>query len=274
MRYNVFVHHITSVNFGGCLVISWERERFFEETGHTVRGDFLEFWERFGAELLGLPISEAFEEDGVVSQYFERVALESPAPGEVQLKPLGRQVLRLPEAVHEPRPMVVRPLIIDVVYDLPRHAERRYETRPLAQIRQLVIHHTAVDPSVDVDAIARKHVDLGWPGIGYHFVIETDGRIFQTNDLTTVSFHARQANATTLGIAFSGNFDVDVPTGAQLESGGRLCAFLLRELSLPLENVRGHRAFVATECPGRNWAEGAVWRDRLMEQIESVKRDA
>lgn len=252
-----------------------ERERFFEETGYTVRGDFLVFWERFGEGIFGPPITEVFEEDGATAQYFERVALMSPAPGEVQLKPLGRERLDSREGAHRPgRPMIVRPSIIDHVYDLLRHPERRYETRPLARIRQLVIHHTAADPSIGIEDIAKKHVDdLGWPGIGYHFVIDADGQICQTNDLTTVSFHARQANPTTVGIALCGNFNDAVPTDAQLESGGRLCAYLLRELSLPLENVRGHRALVSTECPGRNWAEGAAWRDALMEQIQGVMRE-
>lgn len=250
-------------------MFSSERERFFDETGYSVRGHFLEFWERFGGEVFGPPITEVLDEDGVATQYFERVALELPAPGQVRLKPLGKEVLRLRERVHQPRPMVVRPPIIDMVYDLPRHAERRYETRPLAQIQQLVIHHTEADPQVEIEAIARKHVEeLGWPGIGYHFVIDSGGQIYQTNNLTTVSFHARHANPTTVGIAFSGNFDEAVPTDAQLESGGRLCAYLLRELSLPPQNVRGHNAFVSTECPGKNWVEGAAWRDALIEQIK------
>ncbi|MFQ5343326.1 MAG: N-acetylmuramoyl-L-alanine amidase [Anaerolineae bacterium] len=254
-------------------MFSSQHERTFDETGHTVSGDFLVFWERYGEEVLGLPITDVLEEDGVVAQYFERGALELPAPGQVRLKPLGREVLQLRDRPHQPRPMVVRPPIIDRVYDLPRHAERRYATRRLAQIRQLVIHHTGAAPSFGIEAIARKHVEeLGWAGIGYHFVIEAGGQIYQTNNLTTVSFHARHANSTTVGIAFCGNFDEAVPTEAQLESGGWLCAYLLRELSLPVENIRGHNAFVSTGCPGGNWTEGAVWRDALIEQIGSEKR--
>ncbi len=243
------------------------------EPAHAVGDEFREFWERLGAEILGAPITEVREEHGVTVQYFERAALELPDAGEVRLKALGREVLRLREATHQPRPMVVRPPIIDAVYDLPRREDRRYETRPLAQIRQLIIHHTAADPSLGIEVIAQKHVEtLGWPAIGYHFVIERDGRIYETNDLTTVSFHARQANASTLGIAFCGNFDTAVPAEAQLESGGALCAYLLRELSLPIENVRGHRAVVSTACPGHNWAKGTVWRDQLLEQIRIAMR--
>lgn len=257
------------------IVFSSQRERFFEETGCVVRGDFLEFWERFTEDVFGLPITNVIEEDGVPTQYFERVALALPAPGEVHLKPLGQEVLCLRDMVHQPRPMVVRPAIIDVVYDLPRQEDRQYESRTLAQIRQLIIHHTAADPSLNVEAIATKHAkELGWPGIGYHFVIEAEGQIYQTNNLTTVSYHARHANPSTVGIAFCGNFDHAVPADAQIESGGALCAYLLRELSLPIENVRGHSALVSTECPGANWADGAVWRDRLMEHIQRAWRGA
>ena len=249
-------------------MISSDRERYFDETGQVVRGDFLDFWERIGEGVLGSPITEAMEEDGVWTQYFERAALESPALGIVQLRSLGQEILDIRGMLQPPRPMVVRPLIVDLVYDLPRHAQRRYDSRALAQIQQLVIHHSGADPSIGVQMIARKHVeDHGWPAIGYHFVVEAGGKIFQTNDLTTVSYHARQANATTLGIAFSGNFNASVPTPAQVEAGGRLCAYLLQELSLPLDNVRGHKAFVPTDCPGKNWVEGLAWRDSLMRGI-------
>lgn len=46
---------------------------YFPETGHNIKGKFRNFWEkRGGAEIFGLPLSEAFEEDGRLVQYFER----------------------------------------------------------------------------------------------------------------------------------------------------------------------------------------------------------
>ena len=53
------------------------RFRYFSQTGHFLRGVFLSFWETHGATaVLGLPITEALNEDGLVVQYLERVRLE------------------------------------------------------------------------------------------------------------------------------------------------------------------------------------------------------
>ncbi len=46
---------------------------FFPETGYTLRGEFLEFWQRFGGlSRFGFPISAELEADGAIVQYFER----------------------------------------------------------------------------------------------------------------------------------------------------------------------------------------------------------
>lgn len=52
-------------------------ERYFPETGFTVSGNFLRFWNRFGGlPVFGYPISPPFEEDGMLVQYFERNRFE------------------------------------------------------------------------------------------------------------------------------------------------------------------------------------------------------
>ncbi|MEF3275844.1 MAG: L,D-transpeptidase [Chloroflexus sp.] len=46
---------------------------FFPETGYTLDGEFLEFWERRGGlAIFGFPISAEHLEDGTIVQYFER----------------------------------------------------------------------------------------------------------------------------------------------------------------------------------------------------------
>ncbi len=62
---------------------------FFEETGHTVSGDFWRYWQPRGLEAFGFPISEPFEEGGVRNQYFQRARFELPAGGAVRLGMLG-----------------------------------------------------------------------------------------------------------------------------------------------------------------------------------------
>ena len=75
-------------------------ERFFPETGHTLAGPFLRFWEEHdGAAIFGAPLSEALWEvaggASVRVQYFERGRLEQgPAStgGAIAVSALGREI--------------------------------------------------------------------------------------------------------------------------------------------------------------------------------------
>lgn len=49
----------------------------FAETGHTLWGEFRGYWERRGSlPIFGYPISEEFDENGRIVQYFERARFE------------------------------------------------------------------------------------------------------------------------------------------------------------------------------------------------------
>jgi hypothetical protein len=71
------------------------QERYFPETGFTVRNGFLEFYQtHYGELLFGPPISEVLDEGGKRVQYFRNARLEwhphMRAEARVQLGPLGR----------------------------------------------------------------------------------------------------------------------------------------------------------------------------------------
>jgi hypothetical protein len=167
---------------------------------------------------------------------------------------------------------VVRPLWDNVVYQLPRHATDRYERRPVTDIDYLVITHSAVPASVTPSAIARFHVgQMGWPGIGYHFYIDGGGAIFQTNDLTTTSFHVRDWNPVSLSICVGGNFTNDIPSPPQLASAAHLLAWLLQELDLQTDAILGKSELIDTQSPGRQWLSGSRWKTLLLEQIAEAQ---
>jgi hypothetical protein len=75
--------------------LSEGKVRYFTQTGHFLRGAFLQFWETHGAtDVLGLPITEPLVEDGLSVQYLERTRLEwhpenAEARNQVQLTRLG-----------------------------------------------------------------------------------------------------------------------------------------------------------------------------------------
>ncbi len=52
--------------------------RFFNETGHNLQGEFLKYYDNLAnpTAVLGYPITEQFEKNGVLLQYFQRGRLE------------------------------------------------------------------------------------------------------------------------------------------------------------------------------------------------------
>ena len=153
--------------------------------------------------------------------------------------------------------------IVDIRHELPVHLTEKYDTRPLGQIRQIIIHHTAVKDKATPQAIAKGHVFKNqWPGIGYHYYILRDGTVYQCNALTTVSYHAGTANARSIGVCLDGSFMTGrVPPGVQLQATRQLIKSLLVSLGLPADAVIAHKDVMSTACPGSTWAQ---WKTKIM----------
>ncbi|MCI4671514.1 MAG: N-acetylmuramoyl-L-alanine amidase [Bacteroidia bacterium] len=145
----------------------------------------------------------------------------------------------------------------DLVDRLPKGAGS-YKTRRLSDIKTLVLHHSS-DPNGDPFSYAAFHTrpelsgGRGWPGIGYHYIIQPNGVIYKCNRHRTISYHVKNGNSDKLGICFTGNFNVDHPTQAQIIAG----KFLLNYLRLTIPSVKHigvHRDYTNTSCPGDNFS--------------------
>lgn len=73
--------------------------RCFSATGHTISGNFLRYFEAMGGlEALGQPITEPFQQEGRLVQYFEYARLEdhpdNPGGAVVKLSMLGEKLGR------------------------------------------------------------------------------------------------------------------------------------------------------------------------------------
>jgi hypothetical protein len=171
-------------------------------------------------------------------------------------------------------PTITPPTMEDVTTRLHRHPVKRFDRRTLDQIKYLVIQHSVLPGNFPPEKIANYLVEKKqWPGIGYHFYITSDGTIYQTNRLETVCYFAGsnvQNNPLGVCICFAGNFTSEVPTAAQLSSGGKLLAFLMQELRLPIESIRGHKEFVITQSPGNQWDSGRKWKDMLLAKVREA----
>ena len=163
-----------------------------------------------------------------------------------------------------------KPNIQNITLQLKRHPSRRYPERPLNHVQRIIIHHTGIPPSIGADKIAAHRVDTqGWPGIGYHFFVTGDGQLQQTNELTTITSHAGQYNPIAIGICFAGDFNKAVPTSAQIDAGGRLIAWLLKQLNLKLNVVSGYNVAPGQPSPGKQWDTGVQWSRQLAQKIQA-----
>ncbi|MBN1875142.1 MAG: Ig-like domain-containing protein [Anaerolineae bacterium] len=89
--------------------LAQSEEKFFEETGHKVEGEFLKYFQNQGGlEIFGYPITEAFIDQGLVVQYFQKARLEwhpdNPDPYKVQLGLLADELRYRRPPVAEPLP--------------------------------------------------------------------------------------------------------------------------------------------------------------------------
>lgn len=137
------------------------------------------------------------------------------------------------------------------------------------EVKFLAVHHTATsadldDPRQAVRNIQYYHaVKRGWGDIGYNYVIDQQGNIYEGRDGGTdvIGGHSREINKVSVGISLLGNYqESDVPEAA-LKSLSKLLNSLADQYDLDVKGfdnyegrsypvLGGHADYSATSCPG------------------------
>lgn len=141
--------------------------------------------------------------------------------------------------------------INNIASKLPRSYQ--WPERSLSEIDDITIHHSASGPETSAYDFARWHIsEKGWPGIGYHFVIDPNGTINQTNPLSSYSYHNGYDNKGAVGVCLVGNFNNYPPTPEQQKSLIKLIRYLKGRLNI--KTLTGHKEYPnsSTACPGLN----------------------
>ena len=105
-----------------------------------------------------------------------------------------------------------------------------------------------------VRQIQRIHVrDRGWGDIGYHYVVDRAGRVWEGRPLRYQGAHVKYNNEHNIGVLVLGNFENQSPSKAQVDRVAVLLRSLAREHRIPVSRIRTHREFpdAKTVCPGR-----------------------
>ena len=122
----------------------------------------------------------------------------------------------------------------------------------------LTLHHTAVEQTDLSVGPARMrqhqtyHQSLGWPDLAYHFIVDRagvayEGRAIQFRGDTGTDYDPDGHFL----VCMEGNFDVQQPSAAQVETTTRLFAWAAAEYAIDPETIAGHSAYAATSCPGQ-----------------------
>ncbi|XP_039957188.1 peptidoglycan-recognition protein SC2-like [Bactrocera tryoni] len=132
-----------------------------------------------------------------------------------------------------------------------------------------VIHHTAgaycstkASCAQQMRNIQSYHMDsLGWPDIGYNFLIGGDGQVYEGRGWNSMGAHASNWNGISIGISFMGNYNNDRPTAAQIAAAKGILADAVARGQISSGYILyGHCQVGATECPGNNlFAEIRSW---------------
>lgn len=131
---------------------------------------------------------------------------------------------------------------------------------------KMAIHHTVTpssDPQRQLRGIQRYHMDSrGWCDVGYHFLIGSDGRVYEGRPLHLLGAHVASNNTGNIGISFIGCFHSSGcgsmgptrPPDSMVRIAGQLVGTLSRlyGISVNSDRVRGHRDHPGqgTSCPG------------------------
>ena len=184
-----------------------------------------------------------------------------PQPGPAKVHP----------AIARPRAPAPEPQTFGI---LPRNAwQPRYTTQnsrtvPMGRPERITVHHSAHDntdasPSAHETArlirgMQEYHVtERRWADLGYHYVIDPRGRIWEGRPLRFQGAHAGnpETNHRNVGIVLMGDFENIRPPSAQVAA----LRWLIRQLSgkygIPHTKIYGHCDLSATHCPGKHLQE-------------------
>jgi len=116
--------------------------------------------------------------------------------------------------------------------------------------RTLYLHHSAGINTVE--AYHQMHLNLGWAGLGYNYVVDLDGKIYKGRPDNVVPAGVLGFNQDSLHICAIGNFDNMIMPDVQKESIKELICYL-KSLYPTIKDIKGHGEVTSTACPGQNY---------------------
>lgn len=177
---------------------------------------------------------------------------------------LKRKIQPKPQPAKAAKPMPQPDLPGGVIprSDWARGAPMPGRMTPAKPYYRITIHHDGMDSFTTTDKGATatrleqiRQAHLGrspepFGDIGYHYLIDPAGRVWQGRPLQWQGAHVAKTNEGNLGICCLGNFQQQRPTEAQVAALDRFIIQQMSKYGVRASNVYTHRELGPTVCPG------------------------
>ncbi len=233
------------------------------------------FWAKFRVPLTGQPFKVR------VSAYPGRAARPGAAvvlyEAETAVESLSKEAPQEAEKPYVPDPALSLPA--DAPFKLIRRAEWGAElpksSYTVHQPFFFTLHHTQGNYPATREAalseirfIQDYHQNAkGWIDIGYHFLIDPQGDIFEGRPIRAEGAHVLSHNTGNIGISIMGNYHPPVSnpiTPASMDSFVAIGRYLRDTYAVNVSSFYAHRDIGNTDCPGDNlYALKGRLRDRI-----------
>ncbi len=130
----------------------------------------------------------------------------------------------------------------------------------MGRVSRMTVHHEGWKPvwfadqrstAERLDLIRESHRGRGWADIGYHYIIDRAGMVWEGRDIRYQGAHVRNQNEENLAIMLLGNFDLQRPSDAQYVKLIDTLRVLRYRHNVPVNRIYTHQELMPTACPGR-----------------------
>jgi hypothetical protein len=138
---------------------------------------------------------------------------------------------------------------------------RKWLLRTAVEFDRITVHHVGKYRNFDIakntvvrdlDGILTEHMDRNYGDIGYHFIVDYAGRLWEGRSLGYEGAHVSGQNDRNIGIVCIGNFDIQKPSEEQLITVEQIITVLREHYAIKQTRIFGHRDLSPSACPGEN----------------------
>ncbi|WP_196007831.1 peptidoglycan recognition protein family protein [Clostridium tyrobutyricum] len=114
----------------------------------------------------------------------------------------------------------------------------------------IVLHHAEASHCSVYD-VDQWHKANGWAGIGYHYFVTKDGKVYTGRPENAIGAHCPGENDHSIGICAEGAYMTETMPEVQKQAIVDLCKYIKGKYKIT--KIGGHKEFYSTDCPGTKY---------------------